>query len=441
VRVLGVVATPHYAPGPGKDDRDYDRHACWVALHGAPPARLPPFPAGPGSCAPTPAAAAHQGLLTAYRPPLWPIALGGAYALAPAHRWTAGRLLQAAIGTVAVGLTGAIAFEVWGAGVGLAALALAAVFLPLVLDGLSLISEPLFVALELGAVLAVLRHRRSPHGLRCALLAGVLVGLASLTRSDGPILALPLLAGLWPRWRAMAAFAAAVVLVVAPWTIRNAVVLHAFVPISTETGVTLLGTYNEAARTLPGCVGCWVLLREHPQTRPLARRIRVLDELARERLAIREVRSFLARHPLYVLRVAWGNTVRLLELGGAQRTRFGAITIDAPPRAALWGARELWVVCALALVGLGLWRRAPAWLIALPVLLWVFTVLIQSETPRFRAPIDPFLAIAAALGLATLSGLARESVCRPGGRRRWLARTQRPSMLVALPDREDAARQ
>ena len=45
VRVLAVAATPHWAPGPGKDDRDYDRHACWVATHGAPPDRLPPFPA------------------------------------------------------------------------------------------------------------------------------------------------------------------------------------------------------------------------------------------------------------------------------------------------------------------------------------------------------------------------------------------------------------
>jgi hypothetical protein len=150
--------------------------------------------------------------------------------------------------------------------VGLAALALAAVFLPLVLDGMSLISEPLFVVLELGAALAVLRHRRRPETLHWAVAAGVLVGLASLTRSDGPLLALPLLAGVWSRARpwAAVALAAAAILVIAPWTIRNAVVLHAFVPLSTETGVTLLGTYNDAARTLPHCQGCWVLLKEHP---------------------------------------------------------------------------------------------------------------------------------------------------------------------------------
>jgi hypothetical protein len=173
-----------------------------------------------------------------------------------------------------------------------------------------------------------------------------------------------------------------------------------------------------------------VLLREHPQTRPLARRIRVLDELQRERLAMHQVRSFLGRHPLYPLRVAWGNSVRLLELGGARRTRFGAVTIDVPPRAAIWGARELWVVCALALVALagGLWRRArrgdpgasagrrsPGWLLAVPVILWLFTVLIQSETPRFRAPLDPFLVIAAAVGLAALTRAVARTRGAAGG--------------------------
>jgi len=32
--------------------------------------------------------------------------------------------------------------------------------------------------------------------------------------------------------------------VVAPWTIRNAVVMHALIPVSDETGGTLAGTYN-----------------------------------------------------------------------------------------------------------------------------------------------------------------------------------------------------
>jgi hypothetical protein len=105
----------------------------------------------------------------------------------------------------------------------------------------------------------------------------------------------------------------------------------------------------------------------------------------------------------------WNNSRRMAELSGARRTRAGAHTIDVPPRAAVVGAWELWAVMLLAVVGLasGAARRAPTMLLALPVLLWLATVTIQSETPRFRAPLDPFFLIVAALGAATCFARAR----------------------------------
>ena len=39
--------------------------------------------------------------------------------------------------------------------------------------------------------------------------------------------------------------------------------------------------------------------------------------------------------------------------------------------------------------------------------LWLTTVLIVSDTPRFRATIDPFLLMLAAVGLSTLIGRVR----------------------------------
>ena len=42
---------------------------------------------------------------------------------------------------------------------------------------------------------------------------------------------------------------AVALLVVAPWTIRNAVELRAFVPVTTQFGSALAGTYNDEART------------------------------------------------------------------------------------------------------------------------------------------------------------------------------------------------
>jgi hypothetical protein len=284
---------------------------------------------------------------------------------------------------------------------------LAAVFLPLVLDGASLISEPLFVAFELGAVLAFLHYRAPPHRIGWAIASGALVGLAALTRTSGALLAVALLVAFLTRPRARgvvaaACFAAAAILVVAPWTIRNEVVMRAFVPVSTEAGGTLLGTYNPAASHDPGCTGCWILLSRTPAEMGLAHRLLALPEVTRDSTSRALAERFALRHPGYVLQVAWDNSLRLLELGGDRRIRFTAHSIDVPPGAAIAGAWELWLVIGLAAAG-GL-RRAPPPLLALVAFLWLTTALVVSDTPRFRAAIDPFLLMLAALGLSTLGG-------------------------------------
>jgi hypothetical protein len=284
-------------------------------------------------------------------------------------------------------------------------MALGAVFLPLVLDGASLISEPLFVALELGALLAVLEFRRRPGGVEWAIAAGILAGLAALTRSSGALLAAALLIGVAARPRGLpgaAAFAAAAVLVVAPWTIRNAVVLGTFIPVSTETGGTLLGTYNPTARGAPACTGCWILMSESPTEMGLAHRLLGLTEVERDRESRRLALRFALDHPGYVLQVAWENSVRLLDLAGTQRTRATAASIDVPPGAAVVGAWQLWVIVAVVLVGAGAGalRPVPRGLLVLVALLWLSTVVVQGETPRFRAALDPFLLMLAALSLA-----------------------------------------
>jgi len=142
---------------------------------------------------------------------------------------------------VIVALIGVLAAQLFDRRVALVAVAVGAVYLPLILVGGSLMSEPLFAALMLGALAAALHHRRSAHRYRCALIAGVLGGLAILTRANAAIILAPLAVAVGdarPRWswRALAPPAAVVTIAlgtVAPWTIRNAVVLDSFVPVST----------------------------------------------------------------------------------------------------------------------------------------------------------------------------------------------------------------
>ena len=53
----------------------------------------------------------------------------------------------------------------------------------------------------------------------------------------------------------------------------------------------------------------------------------------------------------------------------------------------------------LALVGVVRWRPVP-WLVwAVPLVMYLSVIFLAAETPRYRAPIDPFVILLAALAL------------------------------------------
>ena len=117
-----------------------------------------------------------------------------------------------------------------------------------------LMTEPLSATLLIGAVLAFLRAS-DDNDWRWAGATGLLAGALTLVRAEFIVLLLllPLLALVRrpQELRAAALPAAAIalgaVLVIAPWTIRNASALDRFVPVSTGGGKTLyIGTNLEA---------------------------------------------------------------------------------------------------------------------------------------------------------------------------------------------------
>src|SRR3954468_10702567 len=187
VRLGVVAATPGYVPH--HDDRDYDRVAWSMASgHGYPPVRI-----------------GRRRYADAYRPPLWPAALGLVYA-AVGHRLTAGRVADAALGAAGVGLLAWVALRLLGAAEARRAGWLAAGYLPLALVSSVLISETLLVACELLALGLALEARRRGSG-RLAVAAGAATGLAALAGVNGAVV-LPAVAGLCGRRRAAAAIAA-----------------------------------------------------------------------------------------------------------------------------------------------------------------------------------------------------------------------------------------
>ncbi len=395
LRVGYVVATPDTTFV--HDGSDYDRHAMAIAEgRGYPGARYP-------------------GRESAFRPPAYPYLLAGAYEVAGvddakvAERWVAARVLGIVLGMLVVGLVGVVAMQLWGRKVGLLAMAGAAVYVPLILVGGSAMSEPLFAALMLGALAAVLAHRRSAHRWRWVVIAGVLSGLTILTRANAMVLLLPLGIAVWtvrPRVspRALAAPAllvALALLTVSPWTIRNAVVLDRFVPVTTQLGSALAGTYNDEARTDRENPASWRSIRWVKAHRALYENIdNVPEPVAEDQLAAAS-KEYIREHPGYVATVAWWNTRRTLELAGADWWRHTASTVSVTPRWADAGVICFWVFALLALAGAFTRqaRRTPLFVWLIPVLLYLSVVFLVVETPRYRTGIDPFIVMLAALAL------------------------------------------
>lgn len=333
------------------------------------------------------------------------------------------RIAQAVLGTITVALVGLVALELFGATAGLIALVLAAVYPVAIELAGTLVAENLLAALVLAAVYAGLRVRRA--GGRKTMYgwiagAGVLTGLAALTHENAVLIALPLLAAVWsqkPRLRprslaAPALLIATAALTILPWTIRNAVVMHRFIPVSDETGITLVGTYNAASAANPDVPYKWRIFYGIPGERPLIRQASRLTEPQLGDKLQRQALDYISAHPTAPIQVAFHNTLRLFELEGTFAWEASASAISLPTSTARIGVFGFWIVCLLALAGVVSKpvRAAPKWVWGVPLLLALSVVLVNAETPRFRAPVDPFLILLAAAALAAAAARARAAL-------------------------------
>ncbi len=358
----------------------------------------------------------HRGLSPlrvplVFYPPLYP------YFIAVLHRLFGGLrsilLVQAAFGALlvpAVAGAGRIAF---GRRVGLLAAAFVAFYPDFVWFSVHFWSETLFVVLLWWGIERLLRSDAS--GSRgAAVLAGLLFGLSTLTREltlylaplgalwlvRGRLLGAPCAARPGGALRA-GAFLLGLVLTLAPWTIRNALVFHAFIPVSTMGASNLWQgnvplTHLEVHATLDG------------QTR---------DPVERDRLARQWAwQAIRARQPSWIVEKLQAQMPEFWKLDSEIHDQYIGRHACGKLRLATALALEALVVLpylalvALSLVGLARLRLAAGPLLLL-VLLAAYNLahVVAYATPRFRLPLLPVVFLLAAFVLVA----PREGVRAP----------------------------
>jgi len=190
------------------------------------------------------------GVPEAKDPPLLPAVLAPVY-LVFGHNYQVARVFFIIVGLLTVVALYWLTRALFGPRVALATGVIAALYPDLVsYSGLTM-TESVYIPALLAAMIAFIRGLETNRPLMFAG-AGAFIGLAALARPEAApasvVLALVVvllpLSGLRVRLRNSAIIVGTALVVLLPWTARNAVQFHAFLPVSTGAGVGLyVGSY------------------------------------------------------------------------------------------------------------------------------------------------------------------------------------------------------
>jgi hypothetical protein len=362
---------------------------------------------------------------SAYYPPGYPYFLGSIawlqrVGVLPHGLPRVAGVAQALLGSATVVLVGVLGRNVWSRRAGVIAAAILAVYPNLVMHAAALLSETLFIFLFVAAVVTLVPAAGRPGPLsrgRLAL-AGVLFALSVLVRPVS-LAALPLLALVWwlqgrKEGRGIGLRRAGVqvgwllgctVLLVVPWTIRNAVRMHAFVPLSTNNGDNLCIGYspeaNGAFRLAKACI-----------TKDVAvdgSRAEVRHDHEATHLAVKYATADPGRIPWLVTRRFYylmqrdDDALRAVQSYGEDNF-IPAHRAHLLERTSSISWRVVEVVGALGVLLLLFRGRRDHLLVALAGLSTLVLPLLTFADARFKVPFVPFLILGAGVLLARLTG-------------------------------------
>lgn len=374
------------------------------------------------------------GSPTAFWPPGYSFALAGVFKLFGVG-WTSAKIFNAVLGALTVPLIYGLGSAIFNRRVGLLAAGVFALWPNAIAWVPLLFPEQLFTLLLLAALWLLVASPPTWRNHWLALLGfGLFTGLAMLTRGQGVVL-IPVAAVYWlgragwrPALRSTAISALVAAAVITPWTIRNAVALHAFIPISTNTGAALrvghgpesIGTTKWSHDRIDGFYMWESTRRPDWEVQGYREYTRLAVEYAlthpKRELELTGLKIYhLYRSDADV--IPWLTTLDLTPL---------------EPRGLENALRHLfdyayYAVLFAAVLSTPLWlRRDPERLLLVSVVLFwtIFHVVFLGE-PRYHVPLYPVFAI------GTAAGVWGATTVLIAAMQRW--RWRRPTIAAPLP--------
>lgn len=338
-----------------------------------------------------------EGVVTAFRAPGYPFFLAAIYDVAGASaRIAAARLAQTALLALLAPLVTMLALRLGLSRRAASAAGMAMAFYPiLLLYPVALASENLFIPLVLLAFLA-LEWARQRHGMWPPLLAGLVLGMAILTRSV--VAPFAVLAGIW-LWRFGRAgkrgaltFLIATFAICLPWAIRNTQVMGQPTFVEGSLGYNLYVGYHPE-----GNGGFEEDVAVYPLT--------IVDDVERDHFCMEAALGFIRADPGGALARVLRRAAFFVALEDRELSFFYASglfgRIPQPWLGLLYMVLVLPWICTALLAPLGLLmtrNRPAAWLAVALVAGYAVPHLLVIAEPRFHLALVPVLLPFAALG-------------------------------------------
>ena len=355
---------------------------------------------------------------TVDRAPLWPFIIAGLSVIFGPSDYFA-RIFLSLVGSGTCVLVYFFARDLFSWRIGVVAGVFAAIYPELYIYDGWLYTESLYIFLLFAICYALYRLQLTPErNWQIWIICGVLLGLLSLTRPNGIIVI-----GIFIIWsfimvwqkflsvrvtiRGVLLSTLIAIVLIAPWTARNYLVSHSFIPVATGDGTVLLGAYNNEVlikSTYPGGPkGTWInpnvsrpdVVRPFPLY-TCAPSCEVAREAAFKDAAIQWIQANIKVMP-YLLKLHFINmwqpntykadlpTVRFAQ---QPSTQFVVHMIKTWPI-------YLFILATLGLV-VTLWRWRELLFIYFMIILTVAQNIVYYGSARLRAPIEPMLILLAA---------------------------------------------